>query len=234
MTTNSADSNSESSASISDVCDSFLSDSSVQESMARPLVTEQLPQPPPLPSICNSDQDSIVRASAPPVATKESVQRAPLSTLRITTSDGKHGQHESASWLSSVVIHGLLIALLALFLAPVDFGGEGIQELVIRMSEKEAIRLPSVTIANVSEEESAEQPKIPLPPISQPTANSLDVELGENSGPTVVSGGTGAEEGGGIASNNDGSRGSFFGIDAYGHEFVYVLDMSGSNAGLWR
>ncbi len=192
--------------------------------------------PPPLPPECHTPHDSVVRACAPPVIESmtdcENLIRESTDTLasgsleQLQIVPGRRGKQESASWLSSIAVHAVLIAIIGFILAPADFGGADAMNLIITFSDQEAAEQvevkPLIEVA-VSHDVTAPKDTTDAQPLIEPMPVA------------AISGATPSKSversNGNATSGNASPRGSFFGIEAHGHEFVYVLDMSGSMEG---
>lgn len=123
----------------------------------------------------------------------------------------------STSWLCSIALHVAGLLLLLLILAPADFGGTGTTTLVVTLDQ-------SVTLEELSVFEAAVADFLPSrAEVGSPPPNALLNQPLLN--------GIGSRSDGRTPGRSGSARGSFFGIDAGGHEFVYVLDMSGSMKG---
>ncbi len=196
--------------------------------------------PPPLPPHCCDVEDFLRHDGAPPVvqtridnshsidtshsidAFLEHVAKDPLDT------SATRGQRDSAGWLTSVVVHGLLIGLLAMVLAPIDLSGIDTHVLLFSFEDAEESQPEDDVAVSVADVQSVpEEPAEPIesqpPPAEvtpQSTVKATDLaELGE------------ALRQGGAPGGSAGAAGSFFGIEARGRDFVYILDMSGSMRG---
>ena len=181
--------------------------------------------PPPLPDQCSSASD-MLRVSGPPpvVDIPKGELTAALSHIHQTQpARPGHGTRDSASWIGSMILHGLLIGLLALLLAPADFGGLQTHLLYLSFSDRQEDDLAKFQVATQTQEQPEETPEeIPVQPIPVDPAPSAD-SSGSDQGQ--------ASSGEAAGNEQAAPRGSFFGIAAEGHEFVYVLDMSGSMEG---
>jgi hypothetical protein len=141
---------------------------------------------------------------------------------------GTHGKRDSAGWLTSVLVHGVLIGLLAMVLAPIDLGGIDTHVLRFSFKDAEQSQPPDVVTVSIAEIESVpEEPAEPIesqpPPAAViPKSNVKATDLAQRGE---------ALRRGGDAGGSAGAAGSFFGIEARGRDFVYILDMSGSMRG---
>jgi outer membrane protein assembly factor BamD (BamD/ComL family) len=110
-------------------------------------------------------------------------------------------------------------------LAPAEMGGIGVRQLILTLgdeAEETDVRFAAVV---PEAEQMTETPILndELDPAPKNTAASIGA---------IVDAADGSAAGGGKSGGGQGGpSGSFFGINAYGHEFVYVLDMSGSMRG---
>ena len=192
--------------------------SATETDAAKELVSVPTQQPPPLPPEHNALSNEPHYHFAPPISvavnSNECTNDKPLLSNRGKSWRSKT-KLQSASWLSSLALHGLAFVLLLLILAPADFGGRG---TTIALTLTDPMPPTDVTLL----EAGAEQ----LDPsdsslFAGPSMSALPLQgIGAiNDSPSANSG---------LSSS---ARGSFFGIDANGHEFVYVLDMSGSMEG---
>ena len=180
--------------------------------------------PPPVPESIRLHADAVTFAGAPPVARDpgQVVRRSAKNKPAKKTSNTKplafdicehesQKQGESKSWASSIGLHLIAFFVIALLLAPADFGGGEMHEITMRLGDGDG----------------------------QGDHQGVDVDIDVAEPETVVEHGeaaaappTNGKSGVGAKGNKqEGPRGSFFGIDASGHEFVYVLDMSGSMKG---
>lgn len=184
--------------------------------------------PPPLPPGCDLPADRAIQTGAPPslelegagehvglrprasdfASEKESRRRSSRSGMR------------SASWLSSIVFHAAGILLLLLILVPADFGGTGVASLNVTIVEKEEESETAVLDSLQSSPAPSEAESTPQVPVLVEHQSILN-KLGTSA----------AQKGAKGAGQSGSASGSFFGIEAGGQEFVYVLDMSGSMSG---
>lgn len=175
--------------------------------------------PPPLPEHCNLSADKFTLTSPPPVC--GTTGDWGLTTRVESDSAARQGTRtrspqwnvQSTSWLSSIAVHLAGLLLLLLILVPADFGGTGMDSLSLTLGEEghqEEIAILETTLADAD---------------SMPT-------LEDSNSPSELSGiQIEAFAEGAIPGRLGSAGGSFFGIEAGGHQFVYVLDMSGSMKG---
>lgn len=148
---------------------------------------------------------------------KNKATQIPGEQPRHTGAWRPHRYRQSTSWLCSVVLHLAGLLLLLMILAPTDFGGTGTTTLVVSLDQ--AVAEEELTVFEASwadvlpggAEGGEPVPDAMLNLSALSGIGSLDKE--------TTSGQLGS------------ARGSFFGIEAGGHQFVYVLDMSGSMKG---
>ena len=148
------------------------------------------------------------------------------TALEIEVSGHHHGNRkESAGWVSSLTVHGLLLLVLWFLLAPADMGGIGVRQLILTLGDEAEETDVRFAAAVPEAEQTTEVPA----PNDQPDAapKNTAASVGASGDAATDSAAGGGKSGGG----QGGPSGSFFGINAYGHEFVYVLDMSGSMRG---
>lgn len=115
--------------------------------------------------------------------------------------------------------------MIGLLVAPADYGGVGPLKVMMSWSERDdEIDAMDLSIA-------LDEMTMPTSEPAEPTVE-IPIEIPEvlvapNSAKTSGSqSGDSKQAGDGKSSN--GPQGSFFGIEAYGHEFVYIVDTSGS------
>lgn len=182
--------------------------------------------PPPLPDHCRSPADRRVWSTPPPIADKLSESASPLC---IEARPRQSDQHRAFRvWIGSVTSHGLLLVVFWFLLAPVNLGGVGVLTIVLRLAEEDQEVLqfdPIVTsIEAVSASDAAPVEPLPLVPVAPlQTAPSTDPDAAAVENPDQPLHGDAAQ--------GSAQGGSFFGIEADGHEFVYIVDMSGSMRG---
>ncbi len=123
----------------------------------------------------------------------------------------------STSLLCSIAVHLAGLILLLLILAPADFGGTGMATFFLAVDQSVADQEPTVFDASLGDL---------LPSGTGDQSPSPDALLKQ----TLLSG-MGSLSDDPMARRSSYARGSFFGIEAGGHEFVYVLDKSGSMRG---
>lgn len=195
--------------------------------------------PPPVPLQYRVDGDDAVHTTAPPIAdSPNAAPQAVNDVLGIHLHDAEHHSHQqSTGWGASVAVHGLLLLLLFFVLAPADLGGANTLTLLMSLADKEQPQLEDTikfakevapTQAPDTKEPEDAEAKPPDPPKPDPNPQLIPVV------PNFQGAGNGAANGEEANRNQNaggGARGSFFGIDAVGHEFVYILDMSGSMEG---
>lgn len=183
--------------------------------------------PPPLPDDCDLSPDRFTFAS-PALESKATDEESPLSTpieseagvrRRMRTRNSRWNVR-STSWLSSIALHVAVLLLLFLILAPADFGGTGMTSFFITLSEEvhqDEITFLESTLADAGSDSTPAND-------TSSVSNSFPSELlGSRLGALL--------EGGATPGQSGSASGSFFGIEAGGHQFVYVLDMSNSMKG---
>lgn len=131
-------------------------------------------------------------------------------------------RRESAGWTSSLILHGVLLTVLCLLLAPVDLGDTATAILLRFADETEEPELATMTF--VTDQTVPEEDPVPIIMDPPPAVISAVGDKKSGSQQGLASGRSGA-------AGSAGPRGSFFGVEAKGHDFVYVLDMSGSMEG---
>jgi hypothetical protein len=196
--------------------------------------------PPPIPPECRSSNDSIVFLGAPPIADESSLRQVvsesersqlsfPVDRLQIRPRDRDlGGRQKSAGWLGSVLLHLGIVILVAFLFAPADFGGVSTQTLILTLSdETPEIPIPMMLVDEVASEDTSLRSEDEPKPVE---VDSMDVSF-EIGRPTIQVGGTKTNSGRSTGNVGGGARGSFFGIEAVGHEFVYIVDRSGSMNG---
>ena len=201
--------------------------------------------PPPIPASRKTANDSIVYRAAPPKLgdeefARESKTASSDSAVRLfphtsaieikTESPGASDTRESKGWIGSIAIHLIIGIIVALLVAPADFGQRPTQVLTVRLSDEDVeIPTPMMLVEEIDTVDSSmrttleEEPDIP---VDIPT--DLDRNLIK---PAVMSKGSQTRPGRSTGSTSGGARGSFFGIQAVGQEFVYIVDRSGSMNG---
>ncbi|MFN3189031.1 MAG: VWA domain-containing protein [Aureliella sp.] len=183
-------------------------------------------KPPPLPQSCRKPADRKRFASAPPRVSQNGRAseriRLPDSVKtgsRLVGAARSHWNVNSKSLLSSILLHLAVLLVLFFLLAPADFGGTGLVNFSLTLTEEtqdNAVSvLPATVIRATSSDELDNSISVGLDLLSSNFLGNGLGELGEKSAP----GQAGA------------ANGSFFGLEASGHEFVYVLDISGSMSG---
>ncbi len=198
--------------------------------------------PPPYPGGSGTAADPRVPPTEPPVCSGP----RNLSALSVTSGHSappagprRHLAHdkESAGWLTSLVVHVAAIVMIGLLLSPADFSGEQSMKLIVTLTEEhEEIDLEETEAelqvglfeSEVVAEELDDLPQVEVPPPLQLSMNDLFARADGKGG---QAGALPQRGGGGGAGEKSGPRGSFFGIEASGHTFVYVVDMSGSMEG---
>ena len=191
--------------------------------------------PPPLPPTCRSARDAIRHTCAPPIVESAKAQfdaiASPMTGESYDSIETKRNRRDAvdkkdrAVWLSSLTLHSVLIVILGLLLSPADFGDKGLQRLTVSFSNQNELR-QEVEFKFAAVEDVSVSQDLPETdqPFDSPVDAAIDFSVGSESGQD--GGDTDPGEAG-----EAGPNGSFFGIEAEGHEFVYVLDMSGSMEG---
>ena len=183
-----------------------------------------IPSPPPLPLELRLARDRFVLSEAPPVAAKTQSS----AILVVESGAASTSRRESAVWSGSVMIHVLLLLVIALLVAPADLGGTAMHiirmsfsdepdEVKDELSTVEFVSLDAPAVAETVEVDTIVPEPVKLPPDGANATSGSAADESANAGR--------ASEG------SDAARGSFFGIEANGHDFVYVLDQSGSMRG---
>ena len=182
-----------------------------------------------LPPECDLPADRLAHLGAPPIVQPTNADERRLQQVRFggsvspfrlqTRAWRSRTSWQAASWLGSIALHVVAFCLLALILAPADFGGTGIHSISVRLNQQ--VQQNEITLFELA---FMDQLLIPQDSLSSiPNRLLSDLSLA----------GTGANSDGASAavSQAGAARGSFFGIEAGGHEFVYIIDMSGSMEG---
>ncbi|QDT11477.1 vWA domain-containing protein [Planctomycetes bacterium K23_9] len=207
------------------------------------------PLPPPLPESAQTTGDEIFHREPPPVVRTQRAQRrrtqraakktsasthvskrglsatdASPSLFRLDVGEQEnHGRRESTSWFSSVAIHLIILAIIGLFLVPADFGGDGMHQLIVTLGDDREAAVgadfATDTVPDDTVTESIPEVKPTFSESAKPAVDRSAKQGGKKAG-------KGSDKGG-----QKGLSGSFFGIETTGHEFVYILDMSGSMRG---
>ncbi|MGB7344146.1 MAG: hypothetical protein WBD20_08025 [Pirellulaceae bacterium] len=192
-----------------------------------------LPTPPPLPPGSQTPRDVVVHHEPPPIvaSARRSKRRTAKSRKRLTATarpafdlqvaeHDPHGHRESASWFSSIVIHLIVFAIIALLLVPADYGAQGLHTLTITFGDGSDAGAGATVTIDAGE---ADEKPVAVPVTTdgaEPASSSTGAKQGDSKNDS------GQKIGG-----PEGPSGSFFGIETTGHEFVYILDMSGSMRG---
>ena len=186
--------------------------------------------PPPLPENILRRDDKILRRDAPPV--EDSTVEDASKSIQLQLASSEHhseAKRESAGWLSSVVFHIAIFLFIAFLVAPQGRGGTGLRTLHLSFSKHDGDLDGPAAIMEVDVPDEEPEPDPAEPKAEEPApAESPDQTA-------VTSSGTGndaSDDASRSARNSDAARGSFFGIESPGQEFVYILDMSGSMKGL--
>jgi len=186
--------------------------------------------PPPLPPEYQTVDNTVVHGGAPPVVESpqpgcSSFGTEPGSLSQLQIGPARRRKQESAGWLSSILLHAVLIGIIGLILAPADYGGADALTLIMTFNDQaaaEEVEVPQVEVSLAVNETTSDETDA-APPLPNPAP------MAARSG--AASSNPAEQAGGNAPSGNASPRGSFFGINAHGHEFVYVLDMSGSMEG---
>lgn len=204
--------------------------------------------PPPIPADRRTADDAILWSCAPPVSeavtpTAPPTVAKPNQKSSVLDNDGPAGEfgfaidthrghrgrrQDSAGWVSSFTLHVLLFVLLAILLSPADFGGIDSQLIYLSFARDDLIE-PAASFATPDFENQQEDEPLPEAepePIPAEQDNATD-----SADDLKAASGSSDSNGTGVSGGDSAAHGSFFGIEAYGHEFVYVLDMSGSMSG---
>ena len=200
--------------------------------------TLPLDYPPPVPIDRREPTDSVLYRGAPPVfddreePDSDTVRRFPTTALGelhvCTDTSHRDVRRKSVGWLGSIALHVALVVLIALLMAPADFGGLTNQTLIVTLSEEPTeFQAPMLLVdQNSSDDASLQSDLEVVSEKMEPVEVSIDVGR-----PSIKIGGLHTTKGRSNGSTSGGSRGSFFGIEAVGQEFVYIVDRSGSMNG---
>ncbi|MEO1530436.1 MAG: VWA domain-containing protein, partial [Planctomycetota bacterium] len=185
----------------------------------------RVPMPPPLPKSVRTTRDRFVLSESPPVVAK-TTERA--SAFCIVPHEGQSKpRKESAVWSGSILLHALILVVIALLVAPADLGGTAMHIIQLSFADEPDENKSEESVEFVSMEaepsmESVETDVIAPEPIPvAPLGSGAIASDGDGDGMQQSDGRQGA----------DAAGGSFFGIQASGQNFVYVLDQSGSMEG---
>ena len=184
--------------------------------------------PPPLPSECDLPADRSMYTCTPPIVPQAEHDESPLCRLRAAATGSSSWLHlrawrsrtnmRSTSWFTSIALHLFAILLLVFILAPADFGGTGTHRLSITLNQLE--QQDQDTSLELALSDHLLSPEDSPSSHQNPLLNELTFQ-----------GISGITDRASALGRSATARGSFFGIEASGHEFVYVLDMSSSMRG---
>ncbi len=174
-------------------------------------------QPPPVPPAKRTSRDAIVHHVPPPIV--QAIQSNASFQLHVGQQE-TNGRRESTSWFSSVLIHLAALVIIALFLVPADYGGTGMHELVVRFGDGSDPGAGTSVAIDVGQDDATPQVVESSQQGEQKSAPSSGAKSGDSD-----------QQDGNSKGGQEGPKGSFFGIETNGHEFVYILDMSGSMRG---
>ncbi|QEF96604.1 hypothetical protein Mal15_06320 [Stieleria maiorica] len=194
-----------------------------------------LDYPPQIPGACRSAADSVVYRGPPPVADGDSRSddpdrpRAFPIPLDLSPRRREFESREKSAWVGSIIVHAAIVLLIAFLIAPADFSGYTTQTLVMTLSEEQPeIPIPMMLVDDVASEDSSLLAEVEEDPeIVKPVEVSLDVAR-----PVIKLAGMKTKSGKSVGNVSGGARGSFFGIEAVGQDFVYIVDRSGSMNGV--
>lgn len=202
----------------------FSDDDAKKPSEFKPSIT-----PPPLPVECDLPAERIAYLCAPPILQPSNGDERPLHQMRFDAAGSpfrlktrawrSRTSWQTASWLGSIALHVVAFLLLALILAPADFGGTGIHSISVTLNQQ--VQQNEITLFELACSDHLLTPQDSLSSIP----NGLLSEL------SLYGTGSNTNRASAVLSRAGATRGSFFGIEAGGHEFVYILDMSGSMEG---
>lgn len=193
--------------------------------------------PPPVPLEYRGSTDSIIFQGPPPVTTaglfepNENIRQFPTFVpLEIVThGSSSGGRQKSAGWAGSILLHIALVILVAILVVPTDFGRRDTQTLVMTIAQDSPeIPIPMMLVDEITLDESSLLSELER---EQEQVLPIDVSL-DIARPTIKIGGAKTEPGRSMQSAGRGSSGSFFGIEADGQDFVYIVDRSGSMNGI--
>lgn len=192
--------------------------------------------PPPVPEDRRTAADAVIQACPPPLMGEPPAARVAGETaassrlgLQIDLERGQRRRGEdSTGWLSSFTFHLLLFILLAMMLSPANFGGIDTKPIYLSFARDNVIEPAASLVAPELENQAAEDP---LPEAEPEPVEALPDEAVDSTNDRPSESGRSRTEGLGASGGDSAAHGSFFGIEADGHEFVYILDMSGSMSG---
>ncbi|MEM6471902.1 MAG: VWA domain-containing protein [Planctomycetota bacterium] len=187
--------------------------------------------PPPVPLDVRTDRDDCLFENAPPQVIPESLSTefASLSLETKDISSNLMGRQRSNAWWGSLGLHAIALILFALLLAPASLGTATVQTIILSMRSESDLEPPPVLIESAFEQDTSldvDQLEIPEP-VPIPVTHEVQFETASNK----KAGGSQKTTGRSNGSVNSGSSGSFFGVQATGQSFVYVVDRSGSMNG---
>ncbi|QDV88212.1 hypothetical protein [Planctomycetes bacterium TBK1r] len=196
--------------------------------------------PPPIPGERRAAADSVIYRGSPPVACMvshthdgdgDSVRLFPtlaqIQTARRTAEAGS--RQKSAGWFGSIFVHAVIVLLIAFLIVPADFGGDRTQVLVMTLNDDQPeIPIPMMLVDETATDDSSLLSELePEAEMLEPVDVSMYVAR-----PVIKLSGLKTKPGQSVGNVSGGSRGSFFGIEAVGQEFVYIVDRSGSMNGV--
>lgn len=176
-----------------------------------------------------------IHSGAPPIVASvtaaETSANAPCKNLpstivRIDATDSAeaNARQKSAGWIGSITLHAIFLLIIAMLLSPKDFSGDTMQTLVLTLADTVAPPPSLMLLDNSPQQDTSEEDLELLQPVP-----IVPVKIATNLGLNSQRSGGRADQAGRSSGNAaGGARGSFFGIEAVGHKFVYIVDRSGS------
>ncbi|MEL6110100.1 MAG: VWA domain-containing protein [Planctomycetota bacterium] len=183
--------------------------------------------PPPLPRELQTARDRFVVSEPPPVEAELPSSSLVAAIQIVEQESDSTPRKESAVWSGSILLHVAILVVIGLLVAPTDLGGTAMHIIQLSFTNESNELKTESTIEFVSLEtdsapESVEIDVIAPEPVPTSNQGSFTADSTADTGRTAVDGG---------GPGADAARGSFFGIEASGQNFVYVLDQSGSMDG---
>ncbi|MEL6104874.1 MAG: hypothetical protein AAFU85_02505 [Planctomycetota bacterium] len=198
-------------------------------------------EPPPLPVRVRTTRDVFFYTDAPPRVRPGDFSQKRLFPRIAEAKPAAARAHRRMGLGVSALLHAALLLLIAVLMAPMHVVGGGENVLVMRLGLEDTAETQNEPIAMTASEPvdaPAEVAPSPAPAAAEVEATSPSIKKepepdeagppgGESAQPASASGSATQ----GSSADSDGASGSFFGISAQGHEFVYVLDRSSSMRG---
>ena len=156
-----------------------------------------------------------------------------FDSASVVTHPANPRRQRSAGVTASLILHAIGLAIIAAMIAPAQIG-QGVRSVLTIRFADEQNEQPTPTFVISPELPAPDAAEPDLQPVELFATSTIDLAPAAPGLTAADAAGAAGQSGGAsgaIGGDQSGARGTFFGISATGHTFVYILDKSGSMGG---